>query len=81
MRDWLRIAFQGSVLRRGLRYTVVIGSILVGINHGDAIMRGDVGGDRLKRIALTVLVPFVVSTSSSVAAIRGLRRSQDAPYR
>jgi hypothetical protein len=78
MKDWLRMAFQGSVVRRGLLYSVVVGSVLISINHGDAILRGDVGDGRLLRIALTVLVPYLVSTSSSVAAIRELRRSQDA---
>ncbi len=31
MRDWLRVAFQPSVWRRGLLYAVVIGSVLIGI--------------------------------------------------
>ncbi len=78
MRDWLRVAFQPSVLRRGLLYAVVVGSVLVGINHGDAILRGDVDGGRLLRIALTVVVPYLVSTFSSVGAIRELGGSRDA---
>jgi hypothetical protein len=44
--------------------------VLIAINHGDAILRGDVDRDRLLRIALTVAVPYIVSTSSSVGAIR-----------
>ena len=79
MRDWLRIAFQPSVLRRGLLYVVVVGSVLVGINHGDAILSGDVDVRRLLRIAFTVLVPYLVSTFSSVGAIRELRESK-APH-
>jgi hypothetical protein len=75
------MAFQPSVVRRGILYSVVVGSVLVGINHGDAILRGDVGGGRLLRIALTVLVPYIVSTSASVAAIRALRGSQDGRER
>jgi uncharacterized membrane protein YwzB len=75
------MALDGSVVRRGLLYAVVVGSVLISINHGDAILRGDVGQGRLLRIALTVLVPYVVSTSSSVAAIRALRGSQDARER
>jgi len=58
-----------------------VGSVLVSINHGDAILRGDVGRGRLLRIALTVLVPYLVSTSSSVAAVRAMRGSQDARER
>ena len=77
MKDWLRLAFAGSIMRRGLFYAVVVGSVLVGINHGDAILRGDVDSGRLRRIALTLLVPYLVSTSSGVAAIRALRRPPD----
>lgn len=69
MRDWLRVAFQASVLRRGLLYAVLVGSVLVAINHGDAILHGDVDGPRLLRIALTILVPYLVSALSSVGAL------------
>jgi len=40
------------------------------INHGDAIVNADISGSRLLRIALTVLVPYAVSTFSSVQAAR-----------
>ena len=78
MRAWLRVALQPSVLRRGLLYAIIVGSVLVGINHGDAIRHGDVDGGRLLRIALTVLVPYLVSTFSSVGAIRELGGSKGA---
>jgi hypothetical protein len=78
MRGWLRVALQPSVLRRGLVYAIIVGSVLVGINHGDAILRRDLDGGRLLRIALTVVVPYLVSTFSSVGAIRELGGSKDA---
>jgi hypothetical protein len=62
MREWLRVALQPSVLRRGLLYALVVGSVLVGINHGDAILRGDVDGRRLLRIALSILVPYLAGS-------------------
>ena len=49
---------------------LVVGTALVAINHGDAILRGDVSPGRALRIVLTVLVPYCVSTYSSVSAIR-----------
>ena len=49
-------------------------SILIAINHGHAIVAGDVDVPRGLRIALTVLVPYVVSTVSSVAAARDAAR-------
>jgi hypothetical protein len=81
MRSWLRLAFQPSMLRRGLLYGAVVGAVLIGINHGDAILRGDLDSRRLLRIGLTILVPYLVSTFASVGAIRELDGSKDAPER
>ncbi len=74
MGEWLRIALQPSVMRRGLGYAVVVGAILILINHGDALLRGDVDSVSLAKMGLTVLVPYLVSTSSSVGAIRAANR-------
>ena len=69
-RSWLRLALTPSVIRRGLAYAVIVGTILIMINHGDAILRGEVSAGRVWRMGLTVLVPYVVSTLSSVGAMR-----------
>ena len=78
MGEWLRLASAGPVLRRALKYGVVVGALLVTINHSDAILRGDLPPGRLFRMALTVLVPYVVSTLSSVEAMRQARRGAGA---
>jgi hypothetical protein len=72
---FLRVASQRSVVRRALAYAVVVGGILIAINHGDAILAGDVSGARLLKMGLTAMVPYAVSTLSSVSAMRGLERS------
>lgn len=59
-----------SVVRRALRTMVVVGTILIAINHGDALLRGQVDAERVFKICLTLLVPYGVSTTSSVAALR-----------
>jgi hypothetical protein len=69
-RSWLPLALTPSVIRRGLAYAVIVGAILIVINHGDALLRGEVSAGRACRMGLTVLVPYVVSTLSSVGAIR-----------
>jgi hypothetical protein len=80
MRDWLRLCFSGAVVHRACLYAVVVGAILIVINHGDALLRGDVDGARLLRMGLTILVPYTVSTLSSVSAIRGFQsRRRDDP--
>ncbi len=76
MREWLLLAFSGPVRRRALRIMMVVGAILITINHGDAILRGDIDGARLARILLTLAVPYVVSTVSSVAAMREMSKKE-----
>lgn len=76
MSEWLRLAISASVVRRALGYAVVVGALLVAINHGDAIVTGTVTPDRLLRMGLTVLVPYCVSTFSSVGAMRSAARER-----
>ena len=79
MKHWLRLALQPSVIKRAVKYAVVVGIVLIAINHSDAILQGEVTRDRLFKMALTVLVPYVVSTLSSVGALRELRgRPEDS---
>lgn len=70
MSEWLGLAFSAAVVKRGLSFAVVVGAVLIAINHGDAILAGEVDKGRLLRMGLTVLVPYLVSTISSVAALR-----------
>lgn len=76
IRTWCGLACTRPVVFRGLKYAVVVGTVLVTINHGDAILRGDVDRGRFLRIALTVVVPYVVSALSSVGAMRHLQLTQ-----
>jgi hypothetical protein len=75
---WLQLATSAPVVRRALGYAVVVGSILILINHGDAILRGELGHVRILKMGLTVLVPYAVSTLSSVQAMRQMRRSRSS---
>ena len=68
--SWLGIALSPPVVRRACGFMVVVGGILVAINHGDAILRQDIDGVRALKMFLTPLVPYLVSTHSSVLAIR-----------
>jgi hypothetical protein len=71
--SWWQLVRSAAVVRRALAYAVVVGAVLVSINHGDSLLHGDVDRGRLLRIGLTVLVPYVVSTLSSVSALRQRR--------
>lgn len=78
MKAWLQLALRPSVVRRALRYAVIVGLILITINHGDALLRGEWSAGRLLKMALTVMVPYLVSTLSSVGALREAQRSLPA---
>lgn len=69
-KETLRLALQASTVKRALKYAVVGGLILITINHGDALLHAEVTRARLFKMALPALVPYVVSTLSSVGAIR-----------
>ena len=66
----VRLLFQAAVVRRALVFACVVGPILIAINHADALAAGDVDGRRTLKMGLTLLVPYVVSSVSSVLALR-----------
>lgn len=78
MNEWLRIAFTGPVVRRGLKYAVLVGAILVVINHGDTLLARHLTPATLVKIGLTVVVPYCVSVLSSVGAILDVRARERA---
>ncbi len=76
MHAWLAIAREPAVVRRAIRIALVVGTLLILINHGDALLHGALSPLRLGQMVLTVLVPYCVSTVSSVSVIRELRQAQ-----
>ncbi len=74
--SWWQMARSGPVVSRASKYAVVVGAVLIAINHGDALLRGDLAAGRLWRMGLTMLVPYVVSTLSSVGAMRQMSRGR-----
>lgn len=73
-RSWLALALRPDVVRRALTTALVVGVVLIGINHGDAVLRGDVSVERALKMLLTLFVPYGVSTYSSVGALRAIDR-------
>ncbi len=72
MKEFFRLARQPRVVQRALKSAVVVGLVLLAINHGDALLHGEMTRGRWFKMALTVLVPYAVSTVSSVQAMRDL---------
>ncbi len=70
MTRFLELAARRDVVRRALRIALIVGTLLVGINHGDRIFSGSVEERDLLKMFITYFVPYGVSTVSSVMAIR-----------
>ncbi len=60
MPEWFALASSAAV----------VGAILIAINHADALLRGEIDLVRGVKMGVTVLVPYAVSTLSSVRALR-----------
>ncbi|MEO0485885.1 MAG: nitrate/nitrite transporter NrtS [Pseudomonadota bacterium] len=67
---FLGIARHPSVVRRALRIACVVGLVLALLNHGDTIFAGQAQPATWAKVVLTFLVPYSVSTYSSVMAVR-----------
>lgn len=76
-KSWLDVALRRSVVRRSMAYGVVVGAILILINHGEAILKAEVDANRAIKMGLTVIVPYLVSTLSSVGAMRACPGQHD----
>ena len=82
MSTCLRAAFlDPAVAWRALKYAVVVGPVLIVINHGEALLEGHCGNGRLCSIGLTMVVPYLVSTFSSVGTMRQVRDDSRATGR
>ena len=68
-REWCSLVCRFSVVKRGLKFCLVVGIVLIAINHGDVIMRGELQPINYVKMGLTVIVPYMVSVFSSVGAI------------
>ena len=76
-----QLAMSSRVLRRALKTAAIVGTILISINHGDALVRGEIDSSRLLKMGLTILTPYLVSTVSSVQTLREVAREKSCAQR
>ena len=69
-----------ALVGRASRVALFVGTVLTVINQGNAILGGHPTAELLWKIPLTYLVPYLVSTYSTLGAVhtRPLTRSADA---
>jgi Mg/Co/Ni transporter MgtE len=78
LRCWGHAVFYRPVFRRALQVSAVVGTTLFLINQLDVVLSGKVTALVIFKIALTYLVPFLVSTYSALE-INRLRPALSAP--
>jgi hypothetical protein len=67
---FLSLASSRGVVISSLKVALAVGSILALINHGGAILQLALSSENVLQILLTYLVPYSVSTYSSVKALQ-----------
>jgi hypothetical protein len=70
------LAGHPATVRRAAMTAFTVGPILISINHGPAILRGEVTVERVAQMILTIVVPYLVSTVSSVSTRREMLAQQ-----
>ena len=78
MRTVLRQAASDGTPKHALVTSVVVGTILVAINHGDTILAGHM--PPYLKIVLTYLVPYCVMTVGAVSHKRTVARHERATH-
>jgi hypothetical protein len=72
-------------MKRALWTALIVGTLLILINHGNAILKGEVDLTRVFQMCFTVIVPYIVSTVSSVSTLLsmegGLKIHENAPIK
>jgi hypothetical protein len=63
-----------SLVRRSAAVALVVGSVLLAINQGDALLAGTWSASLAWKAPLTYAVPFVVATWGALANSRTPRR-------
>jgi len=63
-------AVRRQVVLNAVRVSLIVGSALALINHGDSLLSGSISSTQTIKILLTYMVPYGVATYSAVRAIQ-----------
>lgn len=68
--NFWQLATAKQVTINAIKIAIIVGSILAIINYGDRIISGDMLSSDWIKLGFSYLVPYAVSTVSSVSAIK-----------
>ncbi len=69
---FLELALSRTVVAAAIKVAILVGTVLAFINHGSDLMQMNITLEQVFKITITYLVPYCVSTYSSVRAIQSL---------
>jgi len=69
MIDFIQKACRAAVVKRATIIALIVGIVIAVINYYDKLMYWNLTGTDVTKIAVTFLVPYIVSTISAVMAI------------
>ncbi|MCT4613467.1 MAG: nitrate/nitrite transporter NrtS [Marinifilaceae bacterium] len=72
----LKLIFSKQVVRTAFKLSLIVGTILGLINHGPDIFAHTLSDSQIIQIMVTYLIPYSVSTYSSVCSIRNYEKRQ-----
>jgi hypothetical protein len=75
MSEYINIALRPDVSRTAIKISLLVGTILALINHGPEIVHFTLSKQDIFQILLTYLVPYGVSTYSSVKLILNAKKA------
>lgn len=79
-RIWFSDLRDGKVIRRAIKTAVVVGTALIAITQGAALIEGEFTSRMAWQIPLTVMVPFTVSLMTSATVVGSARRANSAAH-
>ena len=71
--SYRRAVTDGMCVRRCLRVAIVVGTILTLINHGDALVAGELSAVLAVKVGLNYVVPFIVCLAGFATALHAAR--------
>jgi uncharacterized membrane protein len=72
--QWLAYAAMGSVVRRSLKVSLIVGTLIGLINYSDRFFADAMTSRDWFKVVVTYVVPYLVSTYAAVSAIIAMHR-------
>jgi hypothetical protein len=67
VKAYLRCLFNPKFVPTALRVAVIVGSLLFLINHGAALLRGEMNRERWTAVGLSYVMPYLVNIHGQYA--------------